>query len=500
MTSETPPSPSLSAHTTATNIGLPSNRLPSHLINRADLRSSLDAYDGLLTASKAYAQALMTMSSASSEVAIALETCSRLKGAHDAGAGLLAASGIQHMSSNSWSILADSFWKDISIPLLEHHDLYVQACADRTMQHEKAILEKSRSLHDAEKRNRKQAKGKVGRYLGSFRRALNELQKHVDELDEEKARYYSEVLEGEEECWSFVQDRTMCALQSQLDMHERIASKGMSDPVLEPLLARVADPFSAYGPPRSEDQIFSILGHNNLLGLTGSTNRQASQKEGDDASSTKYRLKDEEEHESFAPSKYIMSPSTPSKGLSRVTSGASSPKLESDARSKKGLGVSLTAAVDMARGAIDAEQATGEMSRKCDHANAELFGTEGEDEEADEASIFSGTEDEEAVSARNAADSEGHKAQGTAAKIMQEKKRRRDMAVRTSAKSRLKHALSTIDESKSNASPATTKTLAARDTNVDQPDMSDKRSEPPTDGLQTRDSPPPNQDEQGVWT
>lgn len=197
----------MSAHTTTTNVGLPSARLPVQLINRADLRNSLSAYETLLTASKAYTQALIAVGSASSELATALETCSRLKGAHKVGSGLLASSGVHHMASNSWSILADTFWKDTSIPLMEHHDLYVQACAERTVQHEKAITQKSRALNEAEKRNQKESRSKVGRDLVSFRRALHELQKHVDELDEEKARYYADVLDGEEDCWSFVQDK-----------------------------------------------------------------------------------------------------------------------------------------------------------------------------------------------------------------------------------------------------------------------------------------------------
>jgi len=202
-----PPSPTLSARTTATTLGVSSSRLPRLLVNRSDLRNSLSAYETLLSASKSYTQALLSLGSASSDLACALETCSRLKGAHQVGSGLLAASGVHHMASNSLSILADSWWKETAIPLLEHHDLYVQACTERSIAHEKAILQKSKELNEAEKRNRKESKSKVGRDLVSFRRALNELQRRVDELDEEKIRYYEEVLEGEEECWDFIQGK-----------------------------------------------------------------------------------------------------------------------------------------------------------------------------------------------------------------------------------------------------------------------------------------------------
>lgn len=203
-----PPSPTLSARTTATTLGMAGSKLlPPHLVTRSDLRASLGALESLLTASKAYTSALLALGSASSELGVALEACSRSKGAHHVGSGLLATSGIHFMASNSLSILADAWWRETAIPLLEHHDMYTQACADRITQHERTLATKSKELNEAEARNRKEAKSKHGRDLGSFRRALAELQKRVDELDEEKARYYHDILESEEESWSFVQDK-----------------------------------------------------------------------------------------------------------------------------------------------------------------------------------------------------------------------------------------------------------------------------------------------------
>lgn len=480
-----PPSPTMSAHTTATNIGLPFTRLPAQLINRTDLRNSLSAYETLLTASKAYTQALIALGSASSELAVALESCSRLKGAHKVGSGVLAASGVHHMASNSWSILADTFWKDTSIPLMEHHDLYVQACTERTIQHEKAITQKSRLLNEAERKNQKESRSKVGRDLHSFRRALLELQKHVDDLDEEKARYYADVLEGEEECWAFVQDKITTSLRSQLDMFERISSKGMSDPVLEPLLSNIPDPFSAYGPPRNDDQIFSILNHGSLLGLTsspglneGSADHTAG--EGEDQTAEPHA-----EQNPITPANLIMSPSTPSKGLSRVASGAASPKQNGEVSSalngtsnageestkpaiattsSAGLGISLAAAVDLARQSKTSPQTKVQTSNVVSDNNAELFGTDGEDDGGDEASIFSGTEDDGEGLGLTDENSATKPSVGMAARIMQEKKRRRENAVRANAKTRLKHALSTIDESKGNTSQTGHSTLSSSTT------------------------------------
>lgn len=545
-----PPSPTMSAHTTRTNVGLPSSRLPSQLINRSDLRNSLNAYESLLKASKTYTQALIALGSASSELAVALESCSRLKGSHKVGSGLLAASGVHHMASNSWSILADTFWKDTSIPLMEHHDLYVQACSERTVQHEKAITQKSRSLNEAERRNQKESRSKVGRDLNSFRLALLELQRLVDDLDEEKARYYADVLEGEEECWTFVQDKIANSLRSQLDMFERISNKGMSDPVLEPLLSNIPDPFSAYGPPRNDDQIFSILNHGSLLGLgDSSVTSEANLEE----TTNEILINGQQSNTSvdrktipaaITPADLIMSPSTPSKGLSRVASGAASPKqngesgtatkndasLETDGESSQvtkpisalastsnsGLGISLAAAVDLARQSKASVQTRTQVSNVISDSNAELFGTDGEDDGGDEASIFSGTEDDgDALTAGD--DKAGGKLSvGMAAKIMQEKKRRRENAVRASAKTRLKHALSTIDESKGAAnsnsvaqssssttdSPSSVAVLGERDVNSES-SVKEVQNEKETDNAkssETNDSHPVQHDVDSVWT
>lgn len=481
-----PPSPTMSAHTTATNIGLPFARLPAQLINRTDLRNSLSAYETLLTASKAYTQALIALGSASSELAVALESCSRLKGGHKVGSGLLAASGVHHMASNSWSILADTFWKDTSIPLMEHHDLYVQACTERTIQHEKAITQKSRLLNEAERRNQKESKSKIGRDLHSFRRALLELQKHVDDLDEEKARYYADVLEGEEECWTFVQEKVITSLRSQLDMFERISNKGMSDHVLEPLLSNIPDPFSAYGPPRNDDQIFSILNHGSLLGLSASPGLNDGSGDHTPRDNGDHPNETQAEPSAITPANLIMSPSTPSKGLSRVASGAASPKQNGESQtitngtnstggesaqhaivstSSNGLGISLAAAVDLARQSKTSPQTKVQASNIISDNNAELFGTDGEDDGGDEASIFSGTEDDGEGLGLTDDKTGGKPSAGMAARIMQEKKRRRENAVRANAKTRLKHALSTIDESKGNTSQSGNTTLSPDTTN-----------------------------------
>jgi len=94
--------------------------------------------------------------------------------------------------------------------------------------------------------------------LQSFREALTVLQRQVDELDELKAQHYQEVMEHEEEVWDVVQGKVSLVVRSTMDVFDRFTSKA-SDPVIEPMLQSVPDPFDSYGPPTAEDQIFSIL-------------------------------------------------------------------------------------------------------------------------------------------------------------------------------------------------------------------------------------------------
>lgn len=277
--------------------------------------------------------------------------------------------------------------------------------------------------------------------------------------------------------------QVISALRSQIDTHERIAGKGLSDPVLEPLLAGIPDPFSAYGPPCSDEHIYSILSHGVLDDSPTKENVSAEARGLARASAPAEPIA--KGQQPLAPADFIMSPSTPSKGLSRVTSGAASPQVPTledaeasgsasprdaiAAGSRDGLGVSLMAAAELAQQDTPADAtpkpkgdatrhaqvltAAGESSA---HPNAELFGTDGEDDGGDEASIFSGTEEDDGRwslkdngdDAGAASDGRTPRQPGMAARIMAEKKRRREHAVRTSAKTRLKHALSTIDESK----------------------------------------------------
>jgi hypothetical protein len=84
--------------------------------NRADLRSSLAAYENLLTSAKAFRSAMLQLAGASANFASSLEDCARQKGAaterpgEDSSSGeqLLAAAGLHHLMCNHEQVLVCS--------------------------------------------------------------------------------------------------------------------------------------------------------------------------------------------------------------------------------------------------------------------------------------------------------------------------------------------------------------------------------------------------------
>ncbi|KIR96384.1 hypothetical protein L804_06219 [Cryptococcus deuterogattii 2001/935-1] len=254
------PSPSFSTTTTGSKVNLPENHA---LITRKDLRQSIACFEELMAAAKAYRNALLAMSSATAAFATAMEACSRVKGCRSSNSALAGAGGLQYLVSNHEQLLADTVYRQFEIPLLHALDNYKMITADRLAAYEKALHEQSQKIRKTEAENLKIGRRRK-RDLQQFRQALGELQKQVDELDSIKAAYHEEVLESEEEVWETVLGRVAFVIRSQLDFYEKIAGKA-SDPILEPMVMSIPDPFDAYGPPKEEGQIFSVLAPLSLL-------------------------------------------------------------------------------------------------------------------------------------------------------------------------------------------------------------------------------------------
>ncbi|CAL1702330.1 unnamed protein product [Somion occarium] len=251
--SPTPPSPTFSEATNVSAMDFGPNG-PAKIITKANLRASIQAYEDLLNKCAGYRAALLAMSQATAGFADAMETCATLKGPnYESGTRLQAASGLHHLMGNHWHLMAETLDKQFEKPLRQHVEEYKTIVTDRSNAYERALRQKSDIIRQTEMGNLRKKN-----HLQSFREALAVLQRQVEELDELKANHYQDIVEHEEEVWDVVQGKICIVVRSTLDVFDRFTSKA-SDPVIEPMLQSVPDPFDTYGPPPAEDKIFSIL-------------------------------------------------------------------------------------------------------------------------------------------------------------------------------------------------------------------------------------------------
>ncbi|KAK2466516.1 hypothetical protein APHAL10511_002158 [Amanita phalloides] len=252
--SPSPPSPTFTDATNASAMDFGPGG-PEKIITRSNLKTSIQALEDLVKACANYRTALTTMSKATAVLADAMERCGGLKGpSYEASTRLQAASGIHHLIGNQWHVLAETLDRNFEKPMRQHLETYRTIVMERSATYERALREKSQIIRDTEARNMNRKE----RNLQTFREALAILQRQVDELDELKAAHYQEIIEHEEEVWDVVQGKICIAVRSTMEVFDRFTAKA-SDPIIEPMLQSVPDPFDSYGPPQSADQIFSIL-------------------------------------------------------------------------------------------------------------------------------------------------------------------------------------------------------------------------------------------------
>ncbi|GAA6052873.1 hypothetical protein JCM3770_004387 [Rhodotorula araucariae] len=263
--------PQLSPTLSATSTGTRASQLdfgaeggPRVVVTRADLRESVAAYESLLATAKAYRNALIALSTASTALAGAMGDCARVKGAGEAGEGLLAASGLQYMVANTGQVLSDTLYRAFEVPLMTAYDTYVGDIATRHAEYEALLKEKTAKIRETEAENMRQGKKKT-RNLDQFRAALAKLTEQVAEVEVCKRSYYSEVLTGETEMWGMIGGKVSLLVRSTMDLADRLASKATSDPVIEAMLSEHPDPFDSYRLDRDEARdVFTILPPMNL--------------------------------------------------------------------------------------------------------------------------------------------------------------------------------------------------------------------------------------------
>ncbi|KAG8834816.1 hypothetical protein FRC17_006924, partial [Serendipita sp. 399] len=187
---------------------------------------------------------------------------------------LQAAGGLHHLIANHWQILCTknaTLLTGFEEPLQTELQTYKRI--ERSAAYERLLMEKSKlikqteaeSISTSRRKQRGESSNSQHRWysyiyvdIHAFKRTLAALQAHVDDLDRLKAQHYMQILEHEAEVWNTVLDKTSLVVRSSLDIFERLSAKS-SDPMLEPLMQSVLDPFDAYGPTKSENEIFSIL-------------------------------------------------------------------------------------------------------------------------------------------------------------------------------------------------------------------------------------------------
>ncbi|KAK0490757.1 hypothetical protein IW261DRAFT_1580362 [Armillaria novae-zelandiae] len=268
-----PPSPTFSDATNVSQMNFGANG-PEKIITRSNLKASLQAYEELMNSSANYRLALVAMSKATAAFADAMEACSgcEIPSCPDRVISLCIVLQSQGPSIRVGDTLTSCIWPSPShretigmfwlkqlIRILrsrcvQHLETYRTIVTERSASYERALREKSRVIRDTEMRNMNRKE----RNLQSFREALSVLQQQVDDLDDLKAAHYREIIEHEEEVWDVVQGKVCLVVRSTMDLFDRFTAKA-SDPVIEPMLQTVPDPFDSYGPPQAEDQIFSIL-------------------------------------------------------------------------------------------------------------------------------------------------------------------------------------------------------------------------------------------------
>ncbi|KAF8247416.1 hypothetical protein K440DRAFT_654845 [Wilcoxina mikolae CBS 423.85] len=268
-----PPSPARSFASTAVpaaslNIPAPPPPpLPGYFLSSGDVKVSITAYETLSEAAKAYRKSLTQVASAASSFGAALESCARCKGAGDTADGLMGGSGLQYLVASNMHLLSDAIYRGFEVPLLHEVDNYKEKNTENEERYKKQASEKTRELHKRETQHLKLARQKK-RNLSSFRGALLDLTAKIDELENLKYAHFRTALDLSQVTSARILDSTALVVRAEVEVFEKIASKGWdASGGLDDLISRAGDPFAAnYSYGNSGDgEIFSILPTESIL-------------------------------------------------------------------------------------------------------------------------------------------------------------------------------------------------------------------------------------------
>lgn len=203
------------------------------------------------------------------------------------------AGGLQYLIASNTHILSESLYRGFEVPLLHELDSYKEKTNENEERYKKEANEKSKELRKREQDHLKLARQrKRSGYsplfrqldyfsswastaaadghedLTTFRSALVDLTRQIDELDNLKYTHYRSALSLSQETSTRILDSSALVVRAEIEIFEKIAQKGWdSSGGLDDLISRSADPFAPEPGSGSngEGEIFSILPSHSIL-------------------------------------------------------------------------------------------------------------------------------------------------------------------------------------------------------------------------------------------
>ncbi|KAG0246725.1 hypothetical protein BGX31_009854 [Mortierella sp. GBA43] len=197
---------------------------PPVFITRTDQQTSADLLEALLSDAKAYRLQMLALSKSAANFGYALEKIAHSKAAirdsSNISSSLQAAAGLHYLISNHHQVL--------------QLDTYKANMESSEAQYERSMKEMSQKIKETEAASMENGR-KRQRDLLQFRQFLSTLAMQVDELEHMKLGYYFSNLEAEQAQLQMILQKTSTVVRAQVELYERLASKGLNDALLAPV-------------------------------------------------------------------------------------------------------------------------------------------------------------------------------------------------------------------------------------------------------------------------
>ncbi|KAG0239996.1 hypothetical protein BGW41_007257 [Actinomortierella wolfii] len=242
---------------------------PAAIITRNDQEASVELLTSLLAHAKQYRLQMLALAKAAANFGHSLEKIAHCKTAVLENPTSSSASP-SHQQRQDEELLgsssppqptighSDTLYKQFEIPLLQHLDTHKSNIEASEAQYERSMREMSQKIKETEAASLQNGR-KRQRDLLQFRQALMTLTQQVDELERIKIGYYFSNLESEQANLQLILQKTSTLVRAEVDIYERVANKGLNDPILELMSTQGPDPYCVYPTTDEFSSIFSIL-------------------------------------------------------------------------------------------------------------------------------------------------------------------------------------------------------------------------------------------------